>query len=102
MVTEWGMSDLGFIGLAADDEPLFLGREIAQHKDFSDSTAKRIDEEMMKILNYCMDDATTILTTHKDQLDELTDKLCEKETLDDSEIRQMFGFPPVEHTAELN
>ncbi len=101
MVTEWGMSDLGFIGLASDDEPLFLGREIAQHKDFSDSTASKIDTEMMKILSSCMDDATNILTTHRDQLDALTDALCEKETLDDSEIREMFGFPPVEHTATL-
>lgn len=101
MVTEWGMSDLGFIGLASDDEPLFLGREIAQHKDFSDSTASRIDTEMMKILSSCMEDATSILTTHRDQLDALTDALCEKETLDDAEIREMFGFPPVEHTATL-
>jgi ATP-dependent metalloprotease FtsH len=101
MVTEWGMSSLGFIGLASDDEPLFLGREIAQHKDFSDATAGRIDDEMMKILNTCMNEATSILTEHRNQLDELTEKLCEKETLDDSEIREMFGFPPVEHTAEL-
>ena len=36
MVTEWGMSDLGFISLGDDDEPLFLGREIAKHKNFSD------------------------------------------------------------------
>lgn len=101
MVTEWGMSDIGFIGLANDDEPIFLGREIAQHKNFSDSTAKRIDDEMLKILNHCMSEATNILTLHRDQLEALTDALCEKETLDDSEIRQMFGFPPVQHTAQL-
>ena len=39
MVTEWGMSDLGFISLADDDEPLFLGREIARHKDYSERSA---------------------------------------------------------------
>ncbi|MBQ7729351.1 MAG: ATP-dependent zinc metalloprotease FtsH, partial [Spirochaetales bacterium] len=71
MVTEWGMSDLGFISLGSEGEPLFLGREIAQHKDFSEETAKRIDEQINKILKECMDDATKILTEHKDQLDKL-------------------------------
>ena len=101
MVTEWGMSDLGFIGLANDDEPIFLGRDIAQHKNFSEHTAMRIDEEVLKIMKRCMDHATAILTEHRDQLDELTERLVEKETLDDAEIREMFGFPPVEHITEL-
>ena len=69
MVTEWGMSDLGFISLGSEGEPLFLGREIAQHKDFSDKTAAKIDEQIQKILDECMNDATKILTEHKDQLD---------------------------------
>ena len=101
MVTEWGMSDLGFISLADDDEPLFLGREIARHKDYSEETARRIDEEVGKILNHCMDETKSILTEHRDQLDALTEALVEKETLDDKEIREMFGFPPVQHTTEL-
>ena len=101
MVTEWGMSDLGFISLANDDEPLFLGREITQHKDYSEETARRIDQEIGKILDRCMDDTKRILTEHRDQLDRLTDALVEKETLDDKEIREMFGFPPVEHVTDL-
>ena len=101
MVTEWGMSDLGFISLADDDEPLFLGREIARHKDYSEETARRIDEEVGKILNHCMDETKSIRTEHRDQLDALTEALVEKETLDDKEIREMFGFPPVQHTTEL-
>ena len=101
MVTEWGMSDLGFISLADDDEPLFLGREIARHKDYSEETARRIDEEVGKILNHCMDETKSILTEHRDQLDALTEALVEKETLDDKEIREMFGFPPVQYTTEL-
>lgn len=101
MVTEWGMSDLGFISLANDDEPLFLGREIAQHKDYSEETARRIDQEVHKILDRCMDETRTILTEHRDQLDQLTEALVEKETLDDKDIREMFGFPPVEHVTDL-
>ena len=101
MVTEWGMSDLGFISLGDDDEPLFLGREIAKHKNFSEETMRRIDEEVSKILDSCMDDVRDILSNHRDQLDRLTQALVEKETLDDREIRQMFGFPEVQHASDL-
>ncbi|NLZ77104.1 MAG: ATP-dependent zinc metalloprotease FtsH, partial [Spirochaetales bacterium] len=54
MVTEWGMSDLGFINLSDESEPLFLGRQITQRKDYSEETARRIDEEMKKILDSAM------------------------------------------------
>lgn len=101
MVTEWGMSDLGFINLSDEDEPLFLGREITQHKDYSEETAKRIDSEMQKILSSCMGETMDILNTHRDQLDTLTDALVEKETLDDREIREMFGFEPIKHITDL-
>ncbi|MCQ2412820.1 MAG: ATP-dependent zinc metalloprotease FtsH [Sphaerochaetaceae bacterium] len=92
MVTEWGMSNLGFISLGSEGEPLFLGREIAQHKDFSDETARKIDAEVQGILKECMDDATRILTEHRDQLDLLARELVAKETLDDNEVRELLGF----------
>ena len=101
MVTEWGMSELGFINLSNEGEPLFLGREITQHKDFSDATAKRIDEEIEKILGECLNTTRTILTEHRDQLDKLTEELCEKETLDDAQIRELLGFEPEHHVSEL-
>lgn len=101
MVTEWGMSDLGFINLSDGGEPLFLGREIAQHKDYSEETARKIDEEMQKILSSCMKETMEILTSHRDQLDSLTAALVEKETLEDREIREMFGFEKVEHVTDL-
>ncbi len=101
MVTEWGMSDLGFINLSDGGEPLFLGREIAQHKDYSEETARKIDEEMQKILSSCMKETMEILTSHRDQLDTLTAALVEKETLEDREIREMFGFEKVEHVTDL-
>ena len=95
MVTEWGMSDLGFISLGSEGEPLFLGREIAQHKDFSEATAKKIDEQINKILSECMDEATKILTEHKDQLDKLAQALMARETLDDNEVRELLGFEAI-------
>ncbi|MBR2282413.1 MAG: ATP-dependent zinc metalloprotease FtsH [Spirochaetales bacterium] len=95
MVTEWGMSDLGFISLGSEGEPLFLGREIAQHKDFSEQTAAKIDEQVNKILKECMDDATRILTEHRDQLDKLAQALVAKETLDDREVRELLGFEAI-------
>ena len=101
MVTEWGMSNLGFISLGDDDEPLFLGRDIAKHKNFSDEMMRRIDEEISGILARCMDETRSILTEHRDQLDALTEALVTRETLDDKDIREMFGFPPVQHTSEL-
>jgi cell division protease FtsH len=92
MVTEWGMSELGFIGFGKDDEPLFLGREIAQHKDYSEETARKIDAAINSILEKAMDETRSILSEHRDQLDQLTEALIEKETLDDKEIRELFGF----------
>lgn len=101
MVTEWGMSELGFIGFGKDDEPLFLGREIAQHKDYSEDTAKKIDEEISKILTGALTDTRRILTEHKDQLDTLTEALIDKETLDDDEIRELLGFEKSDHSSSL-
>ncbi len=102
MVTEWGMSELGFINLSSNgDEPIFLGREIAQHRDYSEETARKIDQEIEKILKKCMDFTIKTLTEHRDQLDRLTEELMRKETLLDAEIREMLGFPPVKHLTEL-
>ena len=93
MVTEWGMSELGPQAFGQEDEPIFLGKEIAQHKDYSESTAQAIDTEVRQILNTCYRDAEQILTEHKDQLEKLARELVERETLSDHEIREMFGFP---------
>ena len=92
MVTEWGMSELGFVNLGNEDEPLFLGREITQHKDYSEATAKRIDEAVEKILMGALAETRGILKDHKDQLDKLALTLVEQETLDDSQVRQLLGF----------
>lgn len=96
MVTEWGMSDLGFINLGDEDEPLFLGREITQHKHYSEETARRIDAEIHKILDSAMADTRAILSENRHQLDLLTDHLVERETLDDRDVRILLNLDPTE------
>lgn len=101
MVTEWGMSSLGFVSYGKEDEPLFLGREIVQHKDYSDETARKIDAEVHRILDEALSATRSILSEHRDQLDKLTDALLEKETLDDGEVRELLGFEPLEKLTTL-
>ena len=105
MVTEWGMSGLGFVNLADESEPLFLGREITQHKDYSEETAKRIDQEIHAILDGAMAETRALLSTNRDKLELLTKELVEKETLDDAQIRVLLGFDqivyPVAEETEL-
>ena len=101
MVTEWGMSNLGFVGYGKEDEPLFLGREITQHKEFSDDTARKIDAEVVKILDEAMAETRKILGENRGQLDILAEALVERETLDDADIRELLGLPPAESTTRL-
>jgi cell division protease FtsH len=93
MVTDWGMSEMGPVAYAQEDEPIFLGKEIARHKDYSEHTAQAIDREVTRILTECLDEARSILQEHKDQLERLTATLVEKETLTDAEVRELLGFP---------
>ncbi len=99
MVTEWGMSGLGFVNLADESEPLFLGREITQHKDYSEETAKRIDQEIHAILDGAMAETRDLLSINRDKLELLTKELVEKETLDDAQIRVLLGFDQIVYPA---
>ena len=95
MVCEWGMSDsLGPVAFGQEDEPIFLGKEIARHKDYSEDTAEKIDLEIKATISGCMDDVRRILTEHESELLMLSDALVEHETLDDDEIRRLLSFPP--------
>ena len=94
MVTEWGMSkELGFISLGKEDEPIFIGKEIARHKDYSEETARKIDEEIKKIMESCLAETKQILSDNIDQLKALAEELIEKETLDDADIKKLLGIP---------
>jgi cell division protease FtsH len=100
MVCEWGMADqIGPVAYGQEEEPIFIGKEIAQHKDYSENTAMRIDEAIKKILEAALARVTAILSEHRDQLEKLAEALVLRETLDDSEIRVLLGFPPREKRA---
>ncbi len=93
MVCEWGMSsDIGPVSYGQEDEPIFMGRDIARHKMFSEETAKKIDIAVSSVLDAACKKAYAILAEHRDQLDMLTSALMERETMSDEEIRKMFGM----------
>jgi cell division protease FtsH len=102
MVCEWGMSeDLGPVTYGQKDEPIFIGKEIARHKDYSDETARHIDAAIMRILDGARSTAEKILRENRARLEKLAATLLEKETLVDDEIRALLGFPLRENPAGL-
>jgi cell division protease FtsH len=89
MVCEWGMSDeLGPLTYGKKEEQIFLGREIAQHRDFSEETARQIDVAVKQIIVDAQAKVISLLTENRDILDRVAAELLEKETivLDDIEI----------------
>jgi cell division protease FtsH len=102
MVTEWGMSALGPVAFGQEDQPIFLGKEIARHKDYSESKAQEIDAAIQAILDEAYRDAERILTEHKNEIEELTDALVEKETLIDGEVRALLGLPERKNILDLS
>ncbi len=87
MICEWGMSEkLGPITFGKKEEQIFLGREFAQHKDYSESTAVAIDEEVKKIISDNHERAKKILSENIAILNDLATKLIEKESLNGKEI----------------
>jgi cell division protease FtsH len=95
MVCEWGMSEvLGPIAYGQKDEPIFLGKEIARHKDYSEDTARAIDAEIKRIVEAGLTESERILGEQKDKLKLLAETLLVKENLDDDEIRTLLGMAP--------
>jgi cell division protease FtsH len=87
MVCEWGMSDLlGPLNYGKKEEHIFLGKEIAQHRDFSEQTAQKIDEELQKTVKDCFERAKQLVLGNMDALHAIANKLLEKEALDGQEI----------------
>ncbi len=87
MVTEWGMSEkLGPLTFGKKDEQIFLGREIAKHKDYSEKSAVEIDDEVKRIVVESYNTAKNLLTENRDLLEAFAKTLLEKETVDGAEI----------------
>ena len=92
MVTKYGMSQrVGTITLGSDQNEVFLGRDFAQEKTYSEETAGIIDEEMKRILDTCYNSAKEILKTHEDKLHAVAKVLLEKEKITGEEFEAIFN-----------
>jgi len=91
MVTRFGMSDrLGPVALGRAQGGMFLGRDIAAERDFSEDTAAAIDEEVSELVAVAYKRATSVLTNNRSVLDELADMLVEKETVDAEDLQELL------------
>ncbi|MGB0002129.1 MAG: ATP-dependent zinc metalloprotease FtsH [Candidatus Acidiferrales bacterium] len=95
MVCEWGMSPLGPLTFGKKEEAIFLGREIAQHRDYSEDTAIKIDGEVRAIINNGYDKAKNILATYKDALERVAQALLDREVLDATELKLLMEGKPL-------
>src|SRR5882757_1859467 len=98
MVCEWGMSELGPLTLGKKEEQIFLGREIAQHRDYSEATAIQIDEEVRKMVSAGYNTANEILSDNRETLIRIAHALIEREVLDAVEIKMLVegrNLPPI-------
>ena len=95
MVCEWGMSKrLGPLAFGKKEQEVFLGREIATHKDYSEETAVAIDEEVRKFIETAQQQAETIILENNDKLEKLTAELLKREVLDGEEIDRLLNGRP--------
>ena len=91
MIRVWGMSKkLGPLSYSKEEEQIFLGREISQHRDYSEATAKKIDDEINKLISEAYQQAETVLKENIDILHKLADSLLEKETVLGAELDELI------------
>src|ERR1700760_2773216 len=91
MVCEWGMSELGPLSFGKKDEQIFLGREIAQHRDYSEETAIRIDQQVRKLVEDGYNAAKEIISTHREAMVKIAEALLESQVLEGSEVLDLIN-----------
>jgi cell division protease FtsH len=92
MVRVWGMSEnLGPLSYSKEEEQIFLGREISQHRDYSEDTAKKIDEEINRLISSAYEKAAAVLKENIDILHKLAESLLEKETVMGAELDELIN-----------
>ncbi len=96
MVCQYGMSALGPLAFGKKEEQIFLGREIAQHRDFSEDTAIKIDVEVKRIVSEQYARATKILEENRESMERLVDALLEHESLDSAQMRRVIAGLPID------
>jgi cell division protease FtsH len=90
MVCEWGMSELGPMSFGKKEEQIFLGREIAQHRDYSEATAIRIDEQVRKLVENGYGTARKIIEERSEAMVRIALALLEREVLDGAEVKLLI------------
>jgi len=90
MVCEWGMSELGPLSFGKKEEQIFLGREIAQHRDYSEETALKIDGQVRGMVDEQYQRARKIVEDHHDAMIRVAEALLEREILDGEEVKQLI------------
>ena len=100
MVCEYGMSELGPLTFGKKEEQIFLGREIAQHRDYSEETSIRIDSEVRKIVTEQYERARKIIEENRDTMVRLAETLLEHESLDGVQIRRIVAGLPLQDTEQ--
>jgi cell division protease FtsH len=90
MVCEWGMSSMGPLTFGKKEEQIFLGREIAQHRDYSEATAIRIDAEVSNMVKGCYEKAKQLISEHSDALVRIAEALLEREVIDGQEVKALL------------
>lgn len=96
MVCEWGMSEkLGPLTFGKKEEEIFLGREIAKHRDYSEQTAIEIDAEVRRIVTEAADRAHKLISENQEKLRRLAEALLEREILDGDEIDHILAGEPL-------
>jgi len=103
MVTQYGMSErLGPRTYGRREELIFLGREVTEQKDYSEETAREIDEEVHAIIEHAYEVARQVLTENRAKLEQLAKELVAKETLEGEELNKLFDEPvPAEEPASV-
>jgi len=102
MVCEYGMSEMGPLTFGKKEEQIFLGREIAQHRDFSEDTAIKIDEQVKKIVTAQFERAKAIIEENRDTMIRLAECLLERESLDGVEIRRIVAGLPLDENPPVS
>lgn len=91
MICHWGMSErLGPVAFQRSEDHIFLGKELAQQQDFSDHTARLIDEEVYRLLTETEQEVKSLLENHRESLEKLAEALLEHETLTSEEVAALF------------
>jgi cell division protease FtsH len=100
MVCQWGMSDLGPVTFGERDDLIFLGRDLAMHKNFSEKTAEMIDAEVKKIISKNLNRTKELLEKHKHILIKVAEALLEKEVLTSEELEEIIKGKKIAKTKE--